>query len=290
VSDSASRPNRYALVLLCPLSLAAMGMFIKLSGRAPVSLLLLARFAVPAVVYTAVLKARRYAFAGIRAYRHVPRAILGLASVACLFASIVRIPLSTSLCLSYTIPFFTYTMSLFSGKATLDWRGGFVVTALAGVACITGPNPAGDIAGIGLALASAFFGAMALYEIKRVSAYEDPDAILLMYFVISTIGLATYVICFDRSALRTMHMSGPWPMLVLVGLSGMLYQISLVHALRAVSVSLVSMFLLFAVAIGFAVDATLFGTAFTPVRTIGIALLAASIVGFQAVEALHAEQ
>ena len=290
MSDSASRPDRYAFVLLCPLSLAAMGVFIKLSGRVPVSLLLLARFAVPAVVYSVVLKARRYAFSGIRAHRHVLRAMLGLASVACLFGSIVRIPLSTSLCLSYTIPLFTYAMSLFSGRATLDWRGAFVIVALFGVACITGPHPAGDIAGVGLALGSALFGAMALYEIKRVSASEDPDAILLMYFVISSIGLAAYVVCFDRSALHTVQVSGPWLMLALVGLSGMVYQITLVHALRAVSVSLVSMFLLFAVAIGFAVDATLFGTAFTPVRTIGIALLASSIVGFQTVEALRAEK
>ena len=247
------KPEIIASILLCPISLAGMGMFIKAAKGVPESALLLARFGVPALIYWGLLCFKRYPFRTIRPHKHLLRAALGFLSVSCLFAAIARIPLSTALCLSYTLPFFAYAIALLSGRDRLDARGLFVIGALAGVTCITNPSAHADIIGIAFALASALFGAIALYEIKRIARSEDSDAVLIMYFTISTIALTLYILFFDKDAVQTMN-TAPWGMLLLIGVSGLLYQVGLVTSLKEVSVSLLSMFLLFSVAISFAGD------------------------------------
>lgn len=277
------KPEALVSILLCPLSLAGMGMFIKASKDVPEPTLLLARFGVPALIYWIILAFKRYPFGSIRPHKHLLRAALGFLSVFCLFSSITRITLSTALCLSYTVPFFAYVISLISGRDRLDVRGLFVVGALAGVACIMGPSASRDVIGILFALASALFGAIALYEIKRIPSSEDSDAVLIMYFTISTVGLTLYILFFDKSAMQTMS-TVPWGMLALIGICGLLYQVALVTSLKEMSVSLVSMFLLFSVAISFAGDWLLFKAAFTPVGTLGLVILASSILCFQYLE------
>lgn len=282
------KPEIIASILLCPISLAGMGMFIKAAKGVPESALLLARFGVPALIYWGLLCFKRYPFRTIRPHKHLLRAALGFLSVSCLFAAIARIPLSTALCLSYTLPFFAYGIALLSGRDRLDARGLFVIGALVGVALMTNPSAHADIAGIVFALASALSGAVALYEIKRIARSEDSDAVLIMYFTISTIALMLYILFFDKSAVQTMN-TVPWGRLMLIGISGLVYQVGLVTSLKEVSVSLLSMFLLFSVAIGFAGDRMLFKSPFTFTGTLGLVVLAVSILGFQYVEGRNAK-
>ena len=282
------KPEIIASILLCPISLAGMGMFIKAAKGVPESALLLARFGVPALIYWGLLCFKRYPFRTIRPRKHLLRAALGFLSVSCLFAAIARIPLSTALCLSYTLPFFAYGIALLSGRDRLDARGLFVIGALVGVALMTNPSAHADIAGIVFALASALSGAVALYEIKRIARSEDSDAVLIMYFTISTIALMLYILFFDKSAVQTMN-TIPWGRLMLIGISGLVYQVGLVTSLKEVSVSLLSMFLLFSVAIGFAGDRMLFKSPFTFTGTLGLVVLAVSILGFQYVEGRNAK-
>jgi drug/metabolite transporter (DMT)-like permease len=284
-----AKPEIVAAILLCPISLASMGMLIKAAGGVPQSALLLARFGVPALIYWGLLAVKRYPFRTIRPHKHLLRAALGFLSVSSLFAAIARIPLSTALCLSYTLPFFAYAIGMLSGRQRPDARGLCVIGALVGVACMTNPSAHADVVGIAFGLASAFFGAIALYEIKRVARTEDADAVLLMYFTISTIGLTLYILLFDASAERMAH-SFPWGTLTLIGLCGLLYQIGLVTSLKEASVSLVSMFLLFSVVIGFAGDRLLFGATFTIAGTVGLVVLAASILCFQYFESSKRSQ
>lgn len=178
---------------------------------------------------------------------------------------------------------FAYAIALFSGRDRLDARGLFVVGALARVACMTNPNSHADVIGIALALASALFGAVALYEIKRIARSEDSDAVLIMYFTISTIALLLYILLFDKTAVKTMN-TVPWGVLVPIGISGLVYQVGLVTSLKEVSVSLVSMFLLLSVAISFAGDRLFFKSVLTFVGTLGLVILAVSIFGFQYIE------
>ena len=282
------KPEIIASILLCPISLAGMGMFIKAAKGVPESALLLARFGVPALIYWGLLCFKRYPFRTIRPHKHLLRAALGFLSVSCLFAAIARIPLSTALCLSYTLPFFAYGIALLSGRDRLDARGLFVIGALVGVALMTNPSAHADIAGIVFALASALSGAVALYEIKRIARSEDSDAVLIMYFTISTIALMLYILFFDKSAVQTIN-TVPWGRLMLIGISGLVYQVGLVTSLKEVSVSLLSMFLLFSVAIGFAGDRMLFKSPFTFTGTLGLVVLAVSILGFQYVEGRNAK-
>lgn len=178
------------------------------------------------------------------------------------------------------MPFFAYSIALLSGRERLDARAFFVIGALIGVACMTDPSAHADIVGIAFALASALFGAIALYEIKRIARSEDSDAILVMYFTISTVALAIYVLFFEKSAMQTMN-NMPWATLALIGVCGLLYQVGLVASLKEVSVSLVSMFLLLSVAISFLGDRLLFKSAFSFGEALGLGILAASILCFQ---------
>ena len=76
------KPEIVASILLCPISLAGMGMFIKAANGVPESALLLARFGVPALIYWARLATKRYPFRSIRPHKHLLRAALGLVILA----------------------------------------------------------------------------------------------------------------------------------------------------------------------------------------------------------------
>ncbi|MES0863359.1 DMT family transporter [Ruegeria sp. SCPT10] len=271
------RQKSIALMVLCPISLALMGYAVKMSNQSPVALVLLARFSISALVYTAWLGIRGFNFREIRPSRHVLRTALGFSSVACLFASISLIPLSTALCLSYTVPIFSYVISVCIGHIKADFRFLYVVGAVAAIAMIVQPSADVSLFGALLGLASAFFGALALFEIKRISSTEGSDAILLMYFLYSTLALLLFsFVATDTNGLQH-SIAVSAPALIGVGLFGLLYQFSLVGSLKLVSVATVSLALLAAVALGYGIDIIAIGAQVSPWAMLGTALLAACI-------------
>lgn len=264
------------LVALCPLSLALMGMGVKFANQLPIAIILLARFGISATIYSAWLLATGFAFRTIRPLRHILRTLLGFSSVACLFASISVIPLSTALCLSYTVPIFSYVISICIRQLKPDRRIFYVLGAIAAVAMIVQPSANVNAFGALLGLASAFFGALALFEIKRISRTEGSDAILFMYFLYSTFVLIAYLLIADhRNAFP--DISQTTPALIAVGVFGLLYQFSLVGALGLASVAVVSLALLVAVALGYGIDILVFGIDVNVWAVCGTGLLALCI-------------
>ncbi len=267
-------------LFLCPLSLALMGFAVKLSAGFTTELILLARFAFSALIYLLVLQWRGFDFRSIRPARHILRSVLGLASVSCLFGSISLIPLSTALCLSYMVPVFTYGISVYTGAARLDHRAALILGALVGVALIVQPEASVDPLGAALGICSALCGALALFEIKRLSQCESPDAVLVMYFLYSTGILACVVLVLDSWPLAAefalINTSG----LIAVGILGLLYQLFLLTALRQATVATMSMALLVAVALGYGIDTLLLGAALSPLAVWGTTLLAISLMGY----------
>ena len=273
------------LIALCPVSLALMGLGVKLSNNLPVAVVLLSRFGISALIYSAWLWGRGFRFREIRPFRHVLRTLLGFASVACLFASISLIPLSTALCLSYTVPIFSYTISVCTGQLQPDHKVLYVIGAVGAIAMIVQPSADVILLGAALGLASAFFGALALFEIKRVSKTEGTDAILFMYFLYSTIALTLYVTLSVEFRAPGLDASAVLPALIAVGVFGLLYQFSLVGALRMSSVSIVSLALLVAVAIGYLIDLFVFDVGMNVWAVSGTILLALCIGAYSRAEA-----
>jgi drug/metabolite transporter (DMT)-like permease len=271
------RQQSVALMILCPISLALMGFAVKLSNQLPVALVLLARFGISALVYSIWLWIRGFDFRNIRPSRHILRTTLGFSSVTCLFGSISMIPLSTALCLSYTVPIFSYVISVCIGQIKADFRFLYVAGAVTAIAMIVQPSADVSLIGASLGLASAFFGALALFEIKRISSTEGTDAILVMYFIYSTLVLLLFsVFTTDANDLKdTIVLSAP--ALIGVGLFGLLYQFSLVGSLKLVPVATVSLALLAAIAIGCGIDIMALGAHVSIWALLGTALLAACI-------------
>ncbi|QBF31413.1 hypothetical protein CFI11_09295 [Thalassococcus sp. S3] len=273
-----NRQQAIGLMMLCPMSLALMGYAVKLSHHVPVALVLLARFGISALVYGTWLGLRGFEFRSIRPTRHVLRTALGFSSVACLFGAISMIPLSTALCLSYTVPLFTYVISVALGHLKADIRFVYVAIAIVAIALIVRPSADINLLGACLGLASAFFGALALFEIKRIAKTEGSDAILIMYFLYSTLALLLFSI-FGTQRLED-DITASLPALIGVGLFGLAYQFSLVGSLARAPVATVSLALLAAVAIGYGIDIIALGAQVSGWAVLGTALLAASIAGY----------
>lgn len=268
------------LLTLYPITLASLGYAVKMTGGLPVAVVLLVRFGLSALVFSAILLARGFSFRSIKPSHHILRTVLGFASVACFFGSISLIPLSTALCLSYSVPIFSYVLSILKGDDHFDYRVLFVAGAVGAVALIAHPSADVGLLGVGLGLASAFFGAFALFEIKRISKSEGPDAILIMYFLYSTVALVAFVLLFEAPSEYLAQAQAAWLPLFAVGIIGLIYQMTLVNALKLVAVSTVSLTMLVAVALGYGIDVFFLGTAIDAASVIGTLLLALCVAGY----------
>jgi len=262
---------------LCPLSLALMGLGVKMSHQLPVAIVLLSRFGISAGIYSVWLWGSGFNFRQIRPFRHILRTLLGFTSVACLFGAISRIPLSAALCLSYTVPIFSYVISICSRQLGPDHRVLYVLGSVCAITMIVQPSADVNLLGVILALASAFFGALALFEIKRITKTEGPKAILFMYFLFSTTALSIYVAATSDHSELLPNTSSLLPALIAVGIFGLLYQLSLVGALKVASVGAVSLALLVAVALGYIIDIFVFDIEVTSWAILGTVLLAVCI-------------
>lgn len=148
-----------ALRLLSVALFGTMNAVIKLAeagGAGLVEILFFRQFGA-ALLITAVIAAGP----GLRSVRtqrmpaHLLRAGVGLAAMACFFASIMVLPLAESTAIGFTIPIFaTILGALVLREPTGPWRWGAVLAGFAGVLIVTRPGSGGAIplwaAGVGL--------------------------------------------------------------------------------------------------------------------------------------------
>lgn len=207
-----SRGSSYLIAY--PFSLALLGLAVKFTDGLPVSVALLVRFGLSAVVFWGFLGLKGFDFRSLNPSKHILRSILGFASVGCLFWSISLIPLSTALCLSNSAPIFAYLISVCTGRDHLDLRFLFVIGAVGSV--VLTADLSGDVGllGVAVALASAIFCVFALFEIKRISETEPPEAILAKYFAYASFGLFAYISIFEESMSLLPDLFDQWPTLL----------------------------------------------------------------------------
>lgn len=186
---------------------------------------------------------------------HAARSIFGAVSMFCWFISLTLIPLAEMMAISFTVPLFlTVLAMLFLHEQIHAYRWTALAVGFAGVMVIVGPElvtGSGSALGVSVALAAAGLAAFALMFLRRMSGQEDALTITFYFFLTSSVvALATLVL-------------GPWPMptgkqwmlLAMVGIFGVMGQLTMTYTYRYAEASLVAPLdyvnMLFAIAIGY---------------------------------------
>ncbi len=145
--------NFFALLLLCPL--------IVRSG-------------------IGLLKTERFPLYGLRA-------LFNIAGMTAGFTAITLIPLAEATALSFTAPLFTTVGAIFILGEIVRWRRIAAIAAgFCGVLIVVGPNLSEISVGTALALTNALLLAMTALIVKRLTATEPVEAIIIWMVVLST--------------------------------------------------------------------------------------------------------
>lgn len=157
---------------------------------------------------------------------HILRSISSLAAMYCLGFAVKYLPLTDALLLTYTRPLFIPIIVLlwFKKKWSRNTWFGLIIGFL-GVALILKPDRhMFDIAAV-VGLASALFGAIAFTCIRKQTKTDSANTILFYFFILS-IPLSMLPL-FKHWVMPT---SKEWGLLAVIGIFGMIYQMTLTRA------------------------------------------------------------
>lgn len=176
---------------------------------------------------------------------HALRGVIGVTGMLCWFSALRFIPLPDATAISYAAPLFTTALAaLLLGEVVRLYRWSAVFIGLIGVVIVLFPhlNGASDLTGdtalgAGLALVAAFFIALAIVQVRRMTATETTASIVFYFSIVgSVVGLATIPFGWQVPDLQG------GLMLVLVGLMGGAGQILMTLSFRFAEASLLAPF------------------------------------------------
>jgi drug/metabolite transporter (DMT)-like permease len=185
--------------------------------------------------------------------QHILRSLGGIASMFCLFLAYAYMPLADAMAIATAGPIFLTALSVPLLGEHVGWRRWAAVFAgFIGILIIT--RPGSGVFGVAalLPLAGAFFYALAMVQIRKLSASEPP-ARIVFYFTIAAVVLG--------GASLPWQWVTPTPLslvyLVGIGLVGGFAQMAMTHAFRLAPVAVVAPFdytaLVFATGFGYAI-------------------------------------
>ena len=188
--DALSQPIRAAmLMLLAMISFATMGVFIRLAAEGVPTLEVVffrnffALLILSPVLFRnglGVLKTRRWGLYGLRAVLNITGMMAG-------FTALTLIPLAEATALSFTAPLFvTIGAVLVLGEVVRLRRIAALAVGFIGVLVVVGPQINAVSVGTLLALANAMLLAMTALVVKRLTATEPVEAIIIWMVVLST--------------------------------------------------------------------------------------------------------
>jgi drug/metabolite transporter (DMT)-like permease len=229
-----------ALLVLCLIQMASQSALVKAIGdtfsssqivfiRGAVGLLLIIPFV------------WRYRFAALQFNNlrlHLLRAFFGVSAMACQFFAYARLPLAEATAYSFTMPLFlTFLAVVFLREAITKTIWVATFAGFVGVLIISQPGQIDfELAGL-VALCGAFFHAVVVVLIKKLSALE-PTITLMLYFPIVA------VIAFLVPALTTWTQPDllEWIYLLLIAALGTCSQWCFIEACRRVHTPLIAPF------------------------------------------------
>lgn len=248
-------------VLLSAFGFALTGMFVKLlSGGIPILEIVAARALVSLVLSAWDLRRRRIAFWGQQKLWLLARGAIGTIGLICVFYSFSTLPLAEATVLQYLHPMFTAIIAVFFLKERLKPHVIVcVLLSFLGVIFIVRPSfffgataSNYDIFAIWVAVAGAFFSAVAYNLVKKLNQTEDA-LVIIFYFPLVALPVSLMLLG-DDFVLPTLEQTF---LLVCVGLGTQMGQLGLTKAMqtetagRATSLSYIQV--VFSIAFGWLV-------------------------------------
>jgi len=205
------------------------------------------------------------AFVTQRLGGHVMRALMGVASMACGFFALTRLPLPEATAITYAAPLLIVALSaIFLHERVHVFRWGAVLIGLVGVLIILWPRltlfsgglAPGDTEAIGAlaAICGAVLSAFAMLQVRTLVQTERSETIVIYFFI-----------CASILALLSVPLGWVWPtpqqavLLVGAGIFGGVGQLLLTSCYRYADMSVIAPFeyvsLLLTIVIGFLVFA-----------------------------------
>ena len=265
------------LAVMAAVSLTLMSVFVKLIGSSiPVYELIWVRFSIGLILLIPVIVlSKDFSFKLQAPFKFLMRTICALLGLALLFLAVQRMALSQALLLSNTTPLIVPILAfLMVGAKITRWGILGVVFGFIGVAVVL--NPAHTNIGWGdlLALASSFFVALAIIQIRLLGKTMGTWPMLFYYFLMSTIlttpfGLIKVVI---PSSCRI------WLFLLLIGVVGFIYQICSTLSYKLAPVRLTTPILYINVLLGGVFEWAIWGQKPTASFLIGCVIIVSGVV------------
>jgi drug/metabolite transporter (DMT)-like permease len=235
---------------------------------------------VPILVYLAMRKQLKTAFATSAPLSHVLRGLIGVSSMACGFYGLTQLPLPDTIALGYAMPLIAVVFAaLFLKETVRIHRWSAVVVGLVGVLIISWPRltlfgGGGDIGqayGVLAILASAAMGATAMILVRRLVRTERTPTIV-MYFSLSATVLSLVSLPFGWAMLDAERAL----LLISAGFLGGVGQILLTQSYRYAEVSVIAPFEYTSILLGIAIGYLLFDNVPTWSMLVGTAIVVAS--------------
>ena len=185
--------------------------------------------------------------------QHLMRSAAGIVSMVCLFLAYAWMPLADAVAISLSGPIFLTALSVPLLGEHVGWRRwAAVFVGFIGVLVMTRPGSGVFGPASIAALAGAFFYAIAMVEIRKLSTSEPP-ARIVFYFMLTALVAGAISLPWQwvtPSPLGLAYLAG-------IGLIGGLAQMAMTHAFRLAPVAVVAPFdytgLIFAAGFGYAI-------------------------------------
>jgi drug/metabolite transporter (DMT)-like permease len=236
-----------ALRLLAMASLSLMFVLVKYIDRAGIHLAesLFWRQALVLPFLLVWIRATTGGFASLKTERigaHARRAMMGLTGMACNFGGMIFLPMAEATTINLSVPIFAVIFAaVLLGEQTGWQRWGAVIVGFVGVLVVLNPG-ASFAAGFGgehgmgtlIALAGAVMTALITIAVRDLGRTEAAATIVFWFSLLSMIPLGIVL-----PFVYTPHSAHEWLLLVGLGFSGAVVQMSLTGALRLAPVAVV---------------------------------------------------
>lgn len=208
-----------------------------------------------------------------RPWGHLTRSIAGLTGMTCSFFAVQRLALTEATAFTFAAPLFMTALSALMLREVIGrHRWGAVLVGFVGVLIMVRPQPGHmNLTGVGFALTAALGSALAMVQIRQISATEK-GATIVFYFTLAGTLLGLGVSVFDWVTPDPKTLA----VLIFSGLIGGVGQLFLTEAIRVAPVGVVAPFdytqLIWATILGYLI----WGELPRPVTLAGAAVVAAS--------------
>ena len=250
-ASSSGPPQHYlggiALRLLAMASLSFMFVLVKYIDQAGIHLAesLFWRQALVLPVLLVWIRATTGGFASLKTERigaHARRAMMGLTGMACNFGGMIFLPMAEATTINLSVPIFAVIFAAILLGEQTGWQlWSAVIVGFVGVLVVLNPgaNFAGGFGGAHgmgtlIALAGAVMTALITIAVRDLGRTEPAATIVFWFSLLSTIPLGIAL-----PFVYTPHSAHEWLLLVGLGFSGAVVQMSLTGALRLAPVAVV---------------------------------------------------